>query len=1076
MFQLDAPLSPAIKKFIDSGASNDEETGQKTSLNAVVMHTHRIGSIETLIQELEPYLTDDCNDFARARATLLIAEVLTRLPDLPLSGNRIQVLNNFFCARLDDPPSIPASFQALLALQKHHSTEIPDSENMELVIRISDTLHVPQLNQPMRKRYYELVYLVIQQERMQKALSRSQQAQVFIRSFLNAMTGEKDPRNLKHCFQIAQTMMQKLEMVFQEAELSEQYFRVISCYFPITFTPPPNDPYGVTTEELIRSLRNVLTASDVLIHQMVPFLLEKLSGSMSEEAKVDALDTLGHCVETFSLKNLLLHIRSIGQVFYHEILNGERARVIETASNVLSRVSSVIGRAKVQGSSGSGFAWNAVVVTITNQAVEKLHENSVDSMSSASAGKVLASMSRESLVVSTHVLNTSMPLLIEQVKHSFEASSSQCEAALDRLMLFVDTIDEEVEQISTIHPIHSHASPILEALVKFLEEDTPTSTPNAKRLSIRIISHLVIYPSTPVVRPSDVERIVRLFTRGFLSDASKHVRSEFLSSLKALSGAIKTPSTLQSVHCKREKTLQLYGTLLKEHCIAQLLALVQDGKSPEAETFQKSSCRTRKDFEQDTLAAITELSHDPVIFKEAVVHLLQSCFIDQDGLLIFRSFEVEHTLQFFQAVATIIELNASNASNMEFCASIDDQNGIAFKLLDAFVSMAMSNGQSKEQKFLPPNAIAFSTRILRTIMQNICFDTQQKLLDRAISRFHPILQTEESTPSQHLYQIVSAFSTVINSANRSLAFPKAYCVIDSLMAVSRSITTESHGYTNEIVLLISQSIGSILNKVRDKHFEAKVESLLTGLSQSIHNDQEQAQWHTSIEVYIWITKGLLLCGHPKYSSQSVAFLTQLLIHHSDKGVRGQVAEGVRVILTEFPNVLNRKCGASCNMLFRQRLFELVGPNLLAFISKHSEETTEALTGFCYIVAFSPKAAFISLISTIMPLVLRGLSSDHVELGAAAIKAYKIVSDTSIEHVKPFLKDVFHGLLQQAQHSANALDRKDALECIGMLTTLPYELIHSYKDRVLRQLLFCLDDRKRFVRYTAVRVRNKWSVL
>lgn len=104
------------------------------------------------------------------------------------------------------------------------------------------------------------------------------------------------------------------------------------------------------------------------------------------------------------------------------------------------------------------------------------------------------------------------------------------------------------------------------------------------------------------------------------------------------------------------------------------------------------------------------------------------------------------------------------------------------------------------------------------------------------------------------------------------------------------------------------------------------------------------------------------------------------------------------------------------MLFRQRLFELVAPNLLAFISKHSlEETTEALTGFCYVVALSPKAAFASLISVIMPLILRGLCSDHVELGAAAIKAYKIVSDTWIENVKPFLKDVFHGLLQQSQH-------------------------------------------------------------
>lgn len=59
---------------------------------------------------------------------------------------------------------------------------------------------------------------------------------------------------------------------------------------------------------------------------------------------------------------------------------------------------------------------------------------------------------------------------------------------------------------------------------------------------------------------------------------------------------------------------------------------------------------------------------------------------------------------------------------------------------------------------------------------------------------------------------------------------------------------------------------------------------------------------------------------------------------------------------------------------------------------------------------------------------------------------------------------------------SALDRHDALDCLAKLATIPYELIHPYKDMVLRQLLKCLDDRKRFVRHGAVRVRNQWSVL
>jgi len=55
-------------------------------------------------------------------------------------------------------------------------------------------------------------------------------------------------------------------------------------------------------------------------------------------------------------------------------------------------------------------------------------------------------------------------------------------------------------------------------------------------------------------------------------------------------------------------------------------------------------------------------------------------------------------------------------------------------------------------------------------------------------------------------------------------------------------------------------------------------------------------------------------------------------------------------------------------------------------------------------------------------------------------------------------------------SPEAKDRHAALECLAKLATIPYELVHPYKD------VFVLDDRKRLVRHLAVRVRNQWSIL
>ena len=39
--------------------------------------------------------------------------------------------------------------------------------------------------------------------------------------------------------------------------LMQDYFDITFCYFPITFRPPPNDPYGISADNLKDSLQYV---------------------------------------------------------------------------------------------------------------------------------------------------------------------------------------------------------------------------------------------------------------------------------------------------------------------------------------------------------------------------------------------------------------------------------------------------------------------------------------------------------------------------------------------------------------------------------------------------------------------------------------------------------------------------------------------------------------------------------------------------------------------------------------------------------------------------------------------------
>lgn len=69
-------------------------------------------------------------------------------------------------------------------------------------------------------------------------------------------------------------------------------FQVVACYFPITFKPSPNDPYGITHEGLVQALRRCLRASPLFAVECMDLLLDKET-SIVDETKVGPLERTG---------------------------------------------------------------------------------------------------------------------------------------------------------------------------------------------------------------------------------------------------------------------------------------------------------------------------------------------------------------------------------------------------------------------------------------------------------------------------------------------------------------------------------------------------------------------------------------------------------------------------------------------------------------------------------------------------------------------------------------------------------------------------------------------------------------
>jgi hypothetical protein len=78
-----------------------------------------------------------------------------------------------------------------------------------------------------------------------------------------------------------------------EVDIIEKIFDSVACYFPITFNPPEDDPYGVTSEMLITSLENIFCAHSALHKHVLPFLMD----NMVDETSLARVQVRGYVYE-----------------------------------------------------------------------------------------------------------------------------------------------------------------------------------------------------------------------------------------------------------------------------------------------------------------------------------------------------------------------------------------------------------------------------------------------------------------------------------------------------------------------------------------------------------------------------------------------------------------------------------------------------------------------------------------------------------------------------------------------------------------------------------------------------------
>uniref|UniRef100_A0A3B5B4J5 MMS19 nucleotide excision repair protein n=1 Tax=Stegastes partitus TaxID=144197 RepID=A0A3B5B4J5_9TELE len=235
--------------------------------------------------------------------------------DFSLSDfSTVEVLIAFYENRLKDHYVItPPVLQGLKALTK--CTTLPPGSAVSMLRSLFQDVHVQSLMLTERACVYSmLINLMETREAELKGLGAD-----FVFGFVQSMDGERDPRNLLLAFRIAKNI---IDRGYDLGKFTEELFEVTSCYFPIDFTPPPNDPHGITKDELIQELRGVLTGTPKFAEFLLPLIIEKLDSDVPS-AKLDSLHTLTACVSQYEHKDLAEFLEGLWTSLRREVCSSD---------------------------------------------------------------------------------------------------------------------------------------------------------------------------------------------------------------------------------------------------------------------------------------------------------------------------------------------------------------------------------------------------------------------------------------------------------------------------------------------------------------------------------------------------------------------------------------------------------------------------------------------------------------------------------------------------------------------------------------------------------------------------------
>ncbi|MCJ1313855.1 hypothetical protein MMC25_007535 [Agyrium rufum] len=970
-----------------------------------------------IVQSLGEYINDE-DATIRSRAVRYLSDVIGCLPPNFLTRQQIQVLNQFLCDRIQDGGAIGGLSK--LANLPRFNKEMAVMTFRALIQDFQDLQLRPQTQ---RMPVYELLNTLMFKHR-EAIRGLGDESLVGI---VDLVSSEKDPRNLMMVFSALKVIMVEWNI----SKHAETLFDAVFCYFPITFRPPPDDPYGITAQDLKTRLRDCIAASRSFAPFAFPQLIDKLD-STSPNVKKDVLQALTACASNYGVLTISNYSITLWDSLKYEVINVQEEDLAEEALVTLREIAVCLSSGPTE--SDISAPLSQYLKPVTKECNEYLQNP--QQKQAKPAGQILASLATASPAAFANIGKSVLPSLLT-LYHGAESIASQ-RAVLEVLISLLESA-KTVQSIPTTSALHESPLNALKERLIEITSQALMSTPK-EELSFRVTalrSMVLICSIRKFLQENEVGMVVQY---------------------------------LDEIILKEDYS---YRDTLKNEAIQGLVEISRTRPTPVMDiTFPAFMAKLPDSATQDDQEYLTVLEGlARLSVEKATSDTLIRRLLSRLDIVLKNGGSSDYPRSILQTLYYIL-------SRRELVG--DPDLGRYYDRIVTDLSRRVISASSGDSDVTALNEMSVLQTLGRlcTLIIRALDDSKQKEVANWVETILDMSKQNDNNTSGVLGRSRSILTVYLTAGLRCNAFMVQDSYIDThlyelLTNLTNKASTESEPLIRQSILW---QIALLLNKsIAQSQFSTGTDFLLKSSTGLLDDGNLSLQ---TIPTIFWASKALILRLAPS-ANEILTHLLNLLAHST---LGSAAARGFALLLAP-DEMLTKENFAVIRLLSKQRVFNTCIPFIASRLQGSAASDTAVKTN--YLIAASGILRHVSTtvlldqIDLLLPLLLQSLDVTDQEVKWATIQTLAVVAHESPVAVEGHVKSLIRRLIKAAEDVAGNTPkvRLNALRCLHVFPgKIKQSTLLPLRRPVTKDLMAVLDDPKRSVRKEAVDCRAAWMAL